>query len=326
MNKIYTFCVAMLALLLTTSCDKYADNKKLEKVSGVYNGNITALLYVPDYEVEWENFMRYSNENSLAIATDMETTAEVIFNFATDDRASVAINNLTGIHFEVQFLQKDSNGSLTKDSDGAYFPRSIYQTGKLAELLRTVRESVVKYDANEDAIPATVSEYNAFALSMQTLVDDLQFENISTLPLLIKESGAVYTTYDFEQNSFYERFSMNPISFKRESNLSAIKQKLNALIELHPADFAQSAAVISNILSAYKTEGVITDCSGWCSITYSNYRPSVTFTIHNATGLLDTMTMALFGVTDDNTSLQELWLMMNYEGTIGSMESYEVVK
>lgn len=321
MNKIYSFCVAMLAMLMITSCDKDADNKKLEKVSGVYNGNITALLYVPDYEVEWENAMTYSNENSLAIATDMDTQAEVNFNFATDDRATVAINNLTGIHFEVQFLQKNSNGELTKDPDGAYFPRSVYQDGKLAELLRMVRQSIVK--AND---PATVTEYNNFALSMQTLIDDLQFENISTLPLVMKETGAVYTSYDFEQNSFYERFTMNPFSFKRTSNLPVIKQKLSELIAAHPADFAQTAGIIDQIIGSYKTEGTITDCSGWCSVNYANYRPSVTLTIHNATGLIDTMSMALFGMNDNGKYNKPLWLMMNYEGTINSMSSYEIVK
>lgn len=302
----------MMAMLMVTSCDKDADNKKMEMVSGMYKGNVESYLYVPDYFTELENVIYYTSNLSPALAGDTDTKADVNFSFTSDNMAVVSINNLTGIHFEVQFLAKNEEGKLAIDDDGKYIVRPSFANGSLAELLSIVDQCV------------SVDEYNNFAKNyMGVLVDDLQFENIKTSPLLMVENGAVYSSYDFEQHSFYERFSMEPITFKRQGSLTAAAEQLQLLMAAHPAEFEPYKGRISQIFDSYKTEGVIRDASGWCSLTYANYHPRVVFSFTKATGLIDVLSAALFGKNEDKDKMKTLWMMMYYEGTIGDLSSYE---
>lgn len=303
-----------MAMLMVTSCDKDADNKKMEKVSGLYKGNVESYLYVPDFFTELENMFYYSSAESPAIAGDKDTQAEVNFSFTSDNKAVVSINNLTGIHFEMQFLAKDLNGDLAIDGTGRYYVRESFENGALAELLDIVANCV------------TVDEYNTFAMNyMGILEDDLQFEDIKTNPLLMVENGAVFSSYDFEQHSFYERFSMEPITFKRQSSLTVAAEQLEIMMAAHPVEFEPCKERISQILGSYKTEGVIRDASGWCSLTYANYHPRIVLSFTKATGLIDVLSTALFGKNENKDKEKTLWMMMYYEGTIGDLSSYERV-
>lgn len=314
MNKIFYFCFAIAALLSFSSCDKDADNKNIVKVSGLYTGNVESYLYVPDYFTELENVIYYTTDLTPALAGDVETKAEVNFGFSSEDLAVVSINKLTGIHFEVQILAKDINGEFVTDDEGRYVPRSNFAQGALAQILEIVKECV------------SVNEYNVFALNyMGLLVDDLQFANIKTKPLVMKESGAFFTSYDFEQNSFYERFAMEPFTFERQSSFTETLHQLDLLKAAHPVEFAPYESVLNEIASSFKTQGTISDASGWCTLTYANYHPRTVLTFHKATGLIDALSTALFGKNKDGEPDKELWLMMYYEGNINDMSSYEQV-
>lgn len=303
-----------MAMLTMTSCDKDADNKKIQTVSGIYKGNVEAYLYIPDYFAELENMVIYSPDMSPALANDMDTKAEVNYTFTSGNNAVVSIRDLQGIHLEMDYLEKDVDGELATDHTGRYIPRTTFASGALAEMLTIIRACVSK------------EEYNAFAKNyMNKLVDDLHLINVMTKPLAMVENGAVLCSYDFEQNSIYERFYLEPFTFKRQSSMTETTQQLQVLMAAHPAEFAPYTERIKQIIGSYKMEGTISDASGWCSLTYANYRPCTSLTITKATGLIDVLSLALLGKNPDNKIDKTIWMEVYYEGTIGDMSSYEKV-
>lgn len=330
-KNIISFCIAALTAVVFTSCDKNADNVKMVRISGSYNGDIYAELIMPDYNVE--QFNSAMNENRMpSICVDTIKGGEVELHFASDDMASFQINKISGIRFSIPFLT-------VSKVYGYAFVKGMYSGGIFADFFNAINAHYEEGKLNSD-------EFSRFVRIMETLEDTISIDNFSVLPFKMREKGSIYSTYDYEQNSVYVRAEIKPFTFTRKTNVTeALKY-----VEDHFAAVLTNEdwAIIKKLKEGIKTQGTISDASGWLTMSYSNYRPYVDFTIDTATGLIDVLSEATFGkykLNDDydpdfdtedmiymrdadgylipnKTLLIDIW----YMGTMTNMDSFERIE
>lgn len=317
MKKFLYSCIAAFAMLLA-SCDKDADNVKMVRVSGSYNGVINASLYLPDYDVEEFNIFMYEmglNKDSLGSIASDKNMAQVVFNFATDDQATINIRNLTGLNFDINYLI--FNYDEKNPENNIYSIHEAYQDGLFAQAIGVV-------DKLHKAGKVSENDFYTLIAKAECLKDEISFNDIATEPLKMRERGAIYSTYDFEQNSLYEKVRLRSFGFSRKTNITDITTYMQQLVAPYLADLpTEDVALLQDLLAKTVTEGTISDASGWCCLSYSNYRPWLELTIDNATGMLDVLNMALFG---EKKKDKQLLLDITYEGNIDTMDSYQKVQ
>lgn len=317
------YLAAILGCILTlTSCDKDADNIELIKVSGTYNGNISAQLFMPDYDTETLNSFINANGQP-SIAEDTIRGGEVELNFSSDDSATFCLNHISGMKFRINFLILGG-----EDDPGAVMP--TFEGGLLAKYFLGIQRHYIDGDIPE-------AEYFQFAKALEYIEDTISIQNLSVQPFRMIERGATLSTFDFEQNSVYERTRFNDFSYSRKTNLSRALQfaeeKFGSIMT------SKEKALSRTLINGIHLSGTITDAEAWTSMIYSNYRPYLEVTIDQATGLLDSLTKALFGdckldiygnpLKDSDGNLvptRSLIINMLYEGNISNMDSFEQVK
>ncbi len=312
--------VAILGYALAlTSCDKDANNIQLQKISGTYNGDISAELFMPDYAIETYN--TYFNDNGQpSLAADTIKSGEVALTFSSDDTASFSLNHLTGIKFRINF-------AFVSEEDDIAVVAGNYEGGLLAKYFNGIRNHYLGGDISK-------SDFYHFAKLMKFVEDTISIENFSVQPFRMLERGAVYSTFDYEQNSVYVRTKINQFNYSRKSNLhSAFQfadQKFSSVMS------SEEKLLAKALNDGLKQTGTVTDAEAWTSMIYTNYKPYLEVAIDQATGILDTLTKALFGEykLDDNGNplidsqgnpvpVRTLMINLFYEGTIANMNSFE---
>lgn len=322
MKKIYYILFAMMMVAAFTSCDKDASNVKMEKVKGTYTGDIMSVLYIPDHATEMYMYL-YEGDTLGCIASDVYKNGEVDFNFASDDKATFCVNHLDTINFRIRFLQKDYY-------TGRYQVRDAYQFGALASMFEMV-------DSLLDKNAITQDQYDEFGYMMTAFEDTIEFSKIECAPLQMKESGAIYTTYNFEQNSFIVPVQLNDFTFKRRTNATNfIKYAEDNFMSLLAPVHKQ---LLQKIKDGVKLSGTIKGAEGTCAVTYSNYRAMLMLVVTKADGIIDVLKDALIGPYkmsafgyfegeyDENDKFvpapSQLWFEVNYEGSLSNISNWQ---
>lgn len=312
----------MMMVAAFTSCDKDASNVKMEKVKGTYTGDIMSVLYIPDHATEMYMYL-YEGDTLGCIAGDVYKNGEVDFNFASDDKATFCVNKLDTINFRIRFLKRDYDAKRFEVSDA-------YQFGALASVFYMV-DSLL----NKNVI--TQEQYDEFGDMMTAFEDTIEFSKIECAPLQMKESGAIYTTYNFEQNSFIVPVQLNDFTFKRRTNATnfikyADKHFKSLLAPVHQQLF-------ENIKNGVKLSGTIKGAEGTCAVTYSNYHAMLMLVITKADGIIDVLKNALIGPYkmsafgyiegeyDEHNNFipapSQLWFEVNYEGSLSNISNWQ---
>lgn len=311
----------MMMVAAFSSCDKDADHVKMEKVVGTYTGDIMASLYIPDYATEIYMLFAEGDING-NIATDIYRNGEVDFNFSSDNKATFCVNHLDTVNFSIRFFEDDI------DYEGHYEVRDIYKLGAFASMFYMVdslmSNSIISY-----------AEYEKFASMMTVLEDTIEFSKIASNPLQMKESGAIYTTYDFEQNSFIERVNLADFDFTRRTNaVKFIKYaEDNFLSLLAPIHKQQFLKIKDNL----KLSGTVKNAEGTCAVTYSNYHAMLMLVVTKADGIIDVLKDALTGPykvssfgyivadEDGNPAPSQLWFEVNYQGDLSNISNWKEI-
>lgn len=327
----YFFCALIMAATTLTSCDKEADNVKMVRVSGTYNGNIEANLYMPEWDAEKMNEI-LNDDGSPSLASCVVKNGQLEVNFASDDMAHFTMKNLAGMAFKVPFLDYE------EDADIVYV-RSSFAGGTLNSMFSIVENHYDSATPAGDPMNHKMSKAEFYKLvkMMEYIQDEISFENVRIQPVLMRELGANYCSYDEEQNSFYVRAKLEEMSYVRKTNLTDIANYIETSLLTYFT--AEEKAAFQNFKSKIKLTGTISDAEGWCNISYSNYSPYIDLTIDKATGLIDVLSMALYGpyktdyegkvVKDKDgnpVKMPTLCLEIEYQGTINNLNSYEKVE
>lgn len=317
------YLAAILGCILTlTSCDKDANNVEIVKVSGMYSGDIFAQLFMPDYETETLNTLINPNGQP-SVAEDTIRGGEVQLNFSSDDSASFSLNHIPGMKFRIRFLLLGDD-----DDPGAVMPS--FEGGLLAKYFMGIQNHYLDGEISK-------ADFRQFSKAMEYVEDTISIHNLSVRPFSMLERGALVTTFDFEQNSVYVRTLFNAFDYSRKTNLSSVfrfaEEKFGSVMT------DQEKALSRTLINGTHLSGTVTDAEAWTSMIYSNYRPYLEVTIDQATGLLDTLTLALFGdrkldiygnpLKDSDGNIiptRTLIINMLYEGNISNMNSFEQVK
>lgn len=323
----------MMMVAAFTSCDKDASNVKMEKVKGTYTGDIMSVLYIPDHATEMYMYL-YEGDTLGCIASDVYKNGEVDFNFASDDKATFSVNRLDTINFRIQFLDVEDTIFIPKsvteeDTILVYKVRDIYQFGALASMFEMV-------DSLLGNKSITYNEYKEFADMMTAFEDTIEFSKIECAPLQMKESGAIYTTYNFEQNSFIVPVQLNDFTFKRRTNATNfIKYAEDNFMSLLAPVHKQ---LLQKIKDGVKLSGTIKGAEGTCAVTYSNYRAMLMLVVTKADGIIDVLKDALIGPYKmsafgyfegeyDNDKVvpapSQLWFEVNYEGSLSNISNWQ---
>lgn len=321
-KNILNLCIVALLAVVLSSCDENADNVKMVRRSGFYNGDIYAELYMPDYDME--QYLSLINPDGMPyLCADTVRGGQVEVHFATDDLAFFSLNKVSGMTFKIPFVM------IYEDYDVANL-MFMYDGGSFAKFFYAIQAHYNNGELNKD-------EFYRFARIMETIEDTISIDGFSVQPFRMREKGSIYSTYDYEQNSVYVRAGINTFNYSRKTNITEALEYVDKHFStvLNTDDIA----LINALKAGLKLQGTVSDASGWLSMSYSNYRPFVDITIDSATGILDVLTQATFGkykLDNDgkplkdhdgnlvpNKSLQlEIW----YSGTIANMDAYQRIE
>lgn len=314
-KTLYSLCCASVAMIMAvpalTSCDSNASDLKVERATGMYSGTVIVGLYVPDMQIENEN-MKITDEETIGLAADtVDTTIKL--DFSNDGHVKIEVDKLNDIDLRIPFF--DENGNV----------RELFEKGYLAQAYYKVKEMAEKGVLTED-------EFDGFCEIIDTLSDKMSLSSIKTNDIVAVERGAMITTYDYEQDSYYAQFTMLPVSYSRSSNISAALEYLRNLMVQKGITSTELQTMYSTINNAVPTNGTIEDGWGWSTMAYSNYSTYIDMHIERATGVLDNLTLALFGQPDPTEGYlewmprkREIWFVVEYEGRIENTGIYKQI-
>ena len=314
-KTLYSLCCASVAMMIVasalTSCDSNASDLKIERATGMYSGTVIVGLYVPDILTESEN-MKITKEETIGLAADT-VQSTIKLDFSNDGHVKIEVDKLNDINLNIPFLNED--GSV----------REIFREGYLAQAYYKVKEMAENGELTED-------EFSGFREIIDTLTDKMSLSSIRTNDIVAVERGAMITTYDFEQDSYYAQFTMLPVSYERSSNITAALEYLHNLMLQKGISNAELQAMYSAINNAVPSNGTIEDGWGWSTMAYSNYSTLIDMHIERATGVLDNLTLALFGEPDPYDEIfdliprkKEIWFVVEYEGRIEDTGAYKQI-
>lgn len=334
-------CAILMGL---ASCDKDADNIALETVTGNYVGNVYVSLYTPDASIESDNNRWDAGDTLLyfPLCTHIHKNTNMGINFQGTQSVSLDFDSLQNLTFAIRYL----NYGWTEEYNPHYTAkhkryqveiRTEYSNGLLAHLINPIMNAYVLPDKYENGDSVITSEDVAKLLELaDTLSDTISLSNIKTSQMYIKEEGAGYVTYNTEQNSYYHQFTTETINYTRRSNINVLVQYVESKLLPKFAAFSDGAAqslteAIDNIKFYMPQSGTVSDGWGWGTFAYSNYRPDMDMHIERATGLLDGLSLLLYGPNMDYVNnkavinsttnrmepKQDLWLLFDYYGNIG---------
>ena len=282
MNKIYNICKSVAAVTASAAvmcaCDSTANEIKIETINGQYNGTVIVGLYVPELLVEVENMADYNTETVGLCADTVKTT--IGLEFYNNNQIKISVDKLKDIEFNIPFL--DKNGEV----------REIFSQGYLATLYNMVR-------GLQERGVITQEEFKGFYEQIDTLRDRLTVSGITTNLMPMVESGAMLASYDHEQNSYYTQFNLSEYSYQRTAEVLRPFEYMKQVLTDKGIESEEMQRLDAQIHNAVPTSGTVSDGWGWCTIGYSNYQSYVDMHLERATGMLDVLSIALFGMARD---------------------------
>ena len=318
MNKIYNICKSLAAVAITTamvcSCDSTANDIKIEAVNGHYNGTVIVGLYVPDLVIEAENTFITDGETIGICADTVNTT--IGMEFYNNNQVKISVDKLNNIEFNIPFLDVEGN------------VRDIYSDGYLAYLYNMTRQLL-------DRGVITQEEFSQFYEQIDTLHDRMTVSGITTNLMPMVEQGAMLASYDYEQNSYYTQFNLSEFTYQRTAEVLKPFEYMKQLLIDKGIESEEMQRLDEQIHNAVTTSGTVKDGWGWCTIGYSNYQSYIDMHLERATGMLDVLSIALFGMARDEEgnvvydsngrpkANKPMWFVVWYNGQIEDTGIYK---
>ena len=318
MNKIYNICKSLAAVAITTamvcSCDSTANDIKIEAVNGHYNGTVIVGLYVPDLVIEAENTFITDGETIGICADTVNTT--IGMEFYNNNQVKISVDKLNNIEFNIPFLDVEGN------------VRDIYSDGYLAYLYNMTRQLL-------DRGVITQEEFSQFYEQIDTLHDRMTVSGITTNLMPMVEQGAMLASYDYEQNSYYTQFNLSEFTYQRTAEVLKPFEYMKQLLIDKGIESEEMQRLDAQIHNAVPTSGTVSDGWGWCTIGYSNYQSYIDMHLERATGMLDVLSIALFGMARDEEgnvvydsngrpkANKPMWFVVWYNGQIEDTGIYK---
>lgn len=318
MNKIYNICKSLAAVAITTamvcSCDSTANEIKVEAVNGHYNGTVIVGLYVPDLVIESENTFITDGETIGICADTVNTT--IGMEFYNNNQVKISVDKLSNIEFNIPFLDVEGN------------VRDIYSDGYLAYLYDMTRKLL-------DSGVLTQEEFEQFYEQIDTLHDRMTVSGITTNLMPMVEQGAMLASYDYEQNSYYTQFNLSEFTYQRTAEVLKPFEYMKQLLIDKGIESEEMQRLDAQIHNAVPVSGTVSDGWGWCTIGYSNYQSYVDMHLERATGMLDVLSIALFGMARDEEgnvvydsngrpkANKPMWFVVWYNGQIEDTGIYK---
>lgn len=318
MNKIYNICKSLAAVAITTamvcSCDSTANEIKIEAVNGHYNGTVIVGLYVPDLVIEAENTSITDGETIGICADTVNTT--IGMEFYNNNQVKISVDKLSNIEFNIPFLDVEGN------------VRDIYSDGYLAYLYNMTRQLL-------DRGVITQEEFSQFYEQIDTLHDRMTVSGITTNLMPMVEQGAMLASYDYEQNSYYTQFNLSEFTYQRTAEVLKPFEYMKQLLIDKGIESEEMQRLDAQIHNAVPVSGTVSDGWGWCTIGYSNYQSYVDMHLERATGMLDVLSIALFGMARDEEgnvvydsngrpkANKPMWFVVWYNGQIEDTGIYK---
>lgn len=318
MNKIYNICKSLAAVAITTamvcSCDSTANEIKVEAVNGHYNGTVIVGLYVPDLVIEAENTFITDGETIGICADTVNTT--IGMEFYNNNQVKISVDKLSNIEFNIPFLDVEGN------------VRDIYSNGYLAYLYDMTRKLL-------DRGVLTQEEFEQFYEQIDTLHDRMTVSGITTNLMPMVEQGAMLASYDYEQNSYYTQFNLSEFTYQRTAEVLKPFEYMKQLLIDKGIESEEMQRLDEQIHNAVPTSGTVSDGWGWCTIGYSNYQSVIDMHLERATGMLDVLSIALFGMARDEEgnvvydsngrpkANKPMWFVVWYNGQIEDTGIYK---
>lgn len=318
MNKIYNICKSLAAVAITTamvcSCDSTANEIKVEAVNGHYNGTVIVGLYVPDLVIETENTFITDGETIGICADTVNTT--IGMEFYNNNQVKISVDKLSNIEFNIPFLDVEGN------------VRDIYSDGYLAYLYNMTRQLL-------DKGVITQEEFSQFYEQIDTLHDRMTVSGITTNLMPMVEQGAMLASYDYEQNSYYTQFNLSEYTYQRTAEVLKPFEYMKQLLIDKGIESEEMQRLDEQIHNAVPVSGTVSDGWGWCTIGYSNYQSYIDMHLERATGMLDVLSIALFGMARDEEgnvvydsngrpkANKPMWFVVWYNGQIEDTGIYK---
>lgn len=318
MNKIYNICKSLAAVAITAamvcSCDSTANDIKIEAVNGHYNGTVIVGLYVPDLVIEAENTFITDGETIGICADTVNTT--IGMEFYNNNQVKISVDKLSNIEFNIPFLDVEGN------------VRDIYSDGYLAYLYNMTRQLL-------DRGVITQEEFSQFYEQIDTLHDRMTVSGITTNLMPMVEQGAMLASYDYEQNSYYTQFNLSEFTYQRTAEVLKPFEYMKQLLIDKGIESEEMQRLDEQIHNAVPTSGTVSDGWGWCTIGYSNYQSVIDMHLERATGMLDVLSIALFGMARDEEgnvvydsngrpkANKPMWFVVWYNGQIEDTGIYK---
>lgn len=318
MNKIYNICKSLAAVAITTamvcSCDSTANEIKVEAVNGHYNGTVIVGLYVPDLVIESENTFITDGETIGICADTVNTT--IGMEFYNNNQVKISVDKLSNIEFNIPFLDVEGN------------VRDIYSNGYLAYLYDMTRKLL-------DSGVLTQEEFEQFYEQIDTLHDRMTVSGITTNLMPMVEQGAMLASYDYEQNSYYTQFNLSEFTYQRTAEVLKPFEYMKQLLIDKGIESEEMQRLDAQIHNAVPVSGTVSDGWGWCTIGYSNYQSYIDMHLERATGMLDVLSIALFGMARDEEgnvvydsngrpkANKPMWFVVWYNGQIEDTGIYK---
>lgn len=318
MNKIYNICKSLAAVAITTamvcSCDSTANEIKVEAVNGHYNGTVIVGLYVPDLVIEAENTFITDGETIGICADTVNTT--IGMEFYNNNQVKISVDKLSNIEFNIPFLDVEGN------------VRDIYSNGYLAYLYDMTRKLL-------DRGVLTQEEFEQFYEQIDTLHDRMTVSGITTNLMPMVEQGAMLASYDYEQNSYYTQFNLSEFTYQRTAEVLKPFEYMKQLLIDKGIESEEMQRLDAQIHNAVPVSGTVSDGWGWCTIGYSNYQSYIDMHLERATGMLDVLSIALFGMARDEEgnvvydsngrpkANKPMWFVVWYNGQIEDTGIYK---
>lgn len=158
---------------------------------------------------------------------------------------------------------------------------------------------------------------------------------ITTNLMPMVEQGAMLASYDYEQNSYYTQFNLSEFTYQRTAEVLKPFEYMKQLLIDKGIESEEMQRLDAQIHNAVPVSGTVSDGWGWCTIGYSNYQSYIDMHLERATGMLDVLSIALFGMARDEEgnvvydsngrpkANKPMWFVVWYNGQIEDTGIYK---
>lgn len=305
----YAPCFA-LSLMLMTSCDKEADKLKIETRTLDYSGTFFMYLYSTDMTSE-EDYMNI----------DIDTVpGNIKIDVSNDGYAVASFVPGREIRLATPFFERviDGDGDYAEDSEGNYIytttPLEVYEKSPILKLYNAVNE-----DAN-----VTPDEKTKMWELLCEIKDTITISPFTTSRVSMVQQGASIASYDYEQNSFYSKYTLGDVAYSHKSSLAGVIKyvKQNLLAKMAADKKATAEAAIQKIISINSSAtGKMSNVWGRVTLQYMNnycdYDMRIESEKERPNEMLVNISKILYGEDAEGNPDKDLWFLISYTGHMG---------